>query len=106
MVYVEIWMGGLKNPAYSFIAKEMECDDKGISVKITTVDDEIFEVSPHNIVVQHLNKDKDAPPPTVANPDTPTETDFKYFTAYQVRNMSQKEVKENYADIMKSMKKW
>jgi hypothetical protein len=45
-------------------------------------------------------------PPTVANPDTPTETDFKYFTADQVRNMSQKEVKENYADIMKSMKKW
>lgn len=37
---------------------------------------------------------------------TPTETDFKYFTADQVRNMSQKEVKENFADIMKSMKKW
>ena len=37
---------------------------------------------------------------------TPTETDFKYFTAEQVRNMSQKEVKENYSDIMKSMKKW
>jgi hypothetical protein len=45
-------------------------------------------------------------PTTVANLDTPTETDFKYFTAEQVRNMSQKEVKENYADIMKSMKKW
>lgn len=45
-------------------------------------------------------------PPTVANPDTPTETDFKYFAAEQVRNMSQKEVKENYSDIMKSMKKW
>ena len=45
-------------------------------------------------------------PTTVANPDTPTETDFKYFTAEQVRNLSQKEVKENYSDIMKSMKKW
>ena len=45
-------------------------------------------------------------PTTVANSDTPTETDFKYFTAEQVRNMSQKEVKENYSDIMKSMKKW
>lgn len=45
-------------------------------------------------------------PTTVANPGTPTETDFKYFTAEQVRNMSQKEVKENYSDIMKSMKKW
>lgn len=44
--------------------------------------------------------------PTVANPDTPTETDFKYFTAEQVRNMSQKEVRENYQDIMKSMKLW
>lgn len=49
---------------------------------------------------------KKAEPTTVANPDTPTETDFKYFTADQVRNMSQKEVKENYSDIMKSMKKW
>lgn len=39
-------------------------------------------------------------PTTVANPDTPTETDFKYFTAEQVRNMSQKEVKENYQDIL------
>ena len=45
-------------------------------------------------------------PPTVTNPDTPTETDFKYFTAEQVRNMSRKEVRENYKDIMKSMKKW
>lgn len=43
---------------------------------------------------------------TVANPDTPTKTDFKYFTAEQVRNMSQKEVKENFTDIRKSMEKW
>ena len=45
-------------------------------------------------------------PPTVANSDTPTETDFKYFTAEQVRNMSQKEVRENYTDIMKSINFW
>lgn len=45
-------------------------------------------------------------PPTVANSDTPTETDFKYFTAEQVRNMSRSEVLANYDDIMKSMKKW
>lgn len=45
-------------------------------------------------------------PTTVDNSDTPNETDFKYFTAEQVRNMSLKEVKENYKDIMKSMKKW
>lgn len=43
---------------------------------------------------------------TVANTDTPTETDFKYFTAEQVRKMSPTEVRENYSDIMKSMKKW
>lgn len=52
------------------------------------------------------DKERKEQPPTVANPDTPTEPDFKYFTAEQVRNMSQKEVKENYQDIMKSMKKW
>ena len=51
-------------------------------------------------------KVKQEEPTTVANPDTPTKTDFKYFTAEQVRNMSQKEVRENYRDIMKSMKKW
>ena len=45
-------------------------------------------------------------PTTDDKADTPTETDFKYFTAEQVRNMSQKEVIENYNDIMKSMKKW
>ena len=35
--------------------------------------------------------------------DTPTETDFKYFTAEQVRKMSQSEVKANYSDLRKSM---
>jgi hypothetical protein len=57
-------------------------------------------------MVEILENEKQEEPPTVANPDTPTETDFKYFTADQVRNMSQKEVKENYRYIMKSMKKW
>jgi hypothetical protein len=57
-------------------------------------------------MVEILGNEKQEEPPTVANPDTPAKTDFKYFTADQVRNMSQKEVKENYADIMKSMKKW
>lgn len=71
MVYVEIWMGGLKKPAYSFIATAMECDDKGISVKITTVDDEVFEVSPNNIVVKYLNKGSTTKPTTVCKPDTP-----------------------------------
>lgn len=52
------------------------------------------------------DNEKKEHPPTVSTPDTPTETDFKYFTADQVRNMSQKEVKENFTAIMKSMKKW
>jgi hypothetical protein len=56
--------------------------------------------------VLHYPSKEDNEPTTVANPDTPTETDFKYFTADEVRNMSNKEVKENYQDIMKSMKKW
>lgn len=56
-----------------------------------------------DVIIAERKKEE---PTTVANPDTPTETDFKYFTAEQVRNMSQKEVKENYQDIMKSMKKW
>lgn len=38
--------------------------------------------------------------------DTPAETDFKYFTAEQVRKMSQSEVKANYSDIRKSMELW
>lgn len=65
-----------------------------------------------NFLLKYLDKyceeekSKQEEPPTVANPDTHTETDFKFFTAEQVRNMSQKEVKENYNDIMKSMKKW
>lgn len=33
-------------------------------------------------------------------------TTFTYFTAEQVKEMSMKEVKENYQNIMKSMKKW
>lgn len=57
-------------------------------------------------MVEILENEKQEEPPTVANPDTPTETDFKYFTAEQVRNMSQKEVKENYQNIMKSIEKW
>ena len=56
-----------------------------------------------DVIIAEWKKEK---PTTVANPDTPTETDFNYFTAEQVKNMSQKEVKENYNDIMKSMKKW
>ena len=71
--------------------------------KTTTKIVSISGLGEHHIIAVF---EKEAEPTTVANPDTPTETDFKYFTAEQVRNMSQKEVKENYQDIMKSMKKW
>lgn len=53
-----------------------------------------------------VNFSQSMPKMIVCDEFSPTETDFKYFTAEQVRNMSQKEVKENYSDIMKSMKKW
>jgi hypothetical protein len=53
-----------------------------------------------------VNFSESMPKMIVCDEFTPTETDFKYFTADQVRNMSGKEVKENYSDIMKSMKKW
>ncbi len=104
-MYVEIWMGGTKKPAYSFVALEMKGSIDGTFVMFKTADGETIEVSPKNVIIHHLGE-KTKTPTTVANPDTPTETDFKYFTAEQVRNMSQKEVRENYADIMKSMKLW
>lgn len=49
---------------------------------------------------------KQEEPTTDTNPDTPTETDFTYFTAEQVRNMSHKEVRDNYSNIRKSMELW
>ena len=63
---------------------------------------------PHckNDVLHYPSKEDNENPTVVANPDTPTKTDFKYLTAEQVRNMSRKEVRENYSNIMKSMKKW
>lgn len=53
--------------------------------------------------IKKHNADK---PTTDDKSDTPTETDFKHFTAEQVRKMSQSEVRANYSDIMKSMKLW
>ena len=66
-----------------------------------------YKVEKHNSqvadVTEYYHQEN---PPTVANPDTPTETDFKFFTAEQVRKMSMKEVEENYSDIRKSMELW
>ena len=73
------------------------------------LDDAGAEVSYYKDIVKMLEdnvKNNHKKATTVANPDTPTETDFKYFTAEQVRNMSRSEVLANYDDIMKSMKKW
>lgn len=84
-------------------------NESPLSEKSLMLDDAGAEVSYYKDIVKMLEdnvKNNHKKATTVANPDTPTETDFKYFTAEQVRNMSQKEVKENYSDIMKSMKKW
>ena len=105
MVYVEIWMGGSKNPAYSFIALEMKGSIDGTFVMFRTAEEETIEVSPKNVIIHHLGENTKTPT-KVDNLDTPTETDFKYFTAEQVRNMSRGEVLANYSDIMKSMKLW
>lgn len=78
----------------------------GIIMDITDIVNKTKEDERKKVEAELKEKPKQEEPPTVANTDTPTETDFKYFTAEQVRNMSQKEVKENYSDIMKSMKKW
>ena len=66
-----------------------------------------YRVEKHNSQVADVTEYyQQEEPTTVANPDTPAETDFKYFTAEQVRNMSMEEVRENFTAIMKSMKKW
>lgn len=78
-------------------ATNEENTEQFVYYRITKCSGEVADVS------EYYPKEE---PTTVAKPDTPTETDFKYFTAEQVRNMSQKEVRENYSDIMKSMEKW
>lgn len=90
-------------------ATVIEISEERFVVKVENIENlfepKYFRVTKSNnkitLVSEYYQK-----PAAVANPDTPTETDFKYFTADQVRNMSPKEVKENFADIMKSMKKW
>lgn len=84
-------------------------NESPLSEKSLMLDDAGAEVSYYRDIVKMLEenvKNNHKKATTVANPDTPTETDFKYFTADQVRNMSQKEVRENYTDIMKSINFW
>lgn len=108
-----IWVenDGGYNIAVPNKAEVIEDDDEKFVVKVSNKDNLFkpiyYKVFKHNGKVADVTEYyPNEEPTTVANPDTPTETDFKYFTAEQVRNMSQKEVKENYSDIMKSMKKW
>jgi hypothetical protein len=90
-------------------ASVIDITEEKFVVKVENIEN-LFEPKYYRVTKQNneitLVSEYYQEPPTVANPDTPTETDFKYFTAEQVRNMSEKEVKENYSDIMKSMKKW
>ena len=92
-------------------AEVIENDDEKFVVKVSNKDNlfksiyyKVFKQNGKVADVTEYYPNEEAP--TVSNPNTPTEPDFKYFTAGQVRNMSQKEVNENYLDIMKSMKKW
>ena len=84
------------------------CKDK-IVIKAIDVNDKkrfrCFRITKHNGDIVEVTEYYQTPT-TDDKADTPTETDFKYFTVDQVRNMSQKEVKENFTAIMKSMKKW
>jgi hypothetical protein len=81
--------------------KDMGLRREVMFIKVKKSSGEWLDIT--DVIIAERKKEE---PPTVANPDTPTEPDFKYFTADQVRNMSHKEVRENYSNIMKSMKKW
>ena len=91
------------------IRRTLNRNESPMSEKSLMLDDAGAEVSYYRDVVKMLEdnvKNNHKKATTVANSDTPTETDFKYFTAEQVRKMSRSEVLANYSDIMKSMKMW
>lgn len=99
------------NVGYKFFDSDIiENDKEKIIIKCSNNSvveySKYYKITKSNGVSMNITDIYKEKPTTVANTDTPTETDFKYFTAEQVRNMSQKEVRENYSDIMKSMKNW
>lgn len=99
----------LKISSYTFVQshKFYKITKKdGVIMDITDIVNKTKEDERKKVEAELEEKSKQEEPPTVSNPDTPTYPDFKYFTAEQVRNMSLKEVMDNYSDIMKSMKKW
>lgn len=89
----------IKHEGDRIVIKAYNSENKDIFAyyRITKYNGEVVNVT------EYYQKEE---PTTAANPDTPTGTDFKYFTAEQVRMMSQEEVKANYSDVLKSMKKW
>lgn len=63
-VYVEIWVGGMIEPAYVIWAIKTEVVNGGNTVRIFSADGEIFETSVHNVVMQILGKEKQKYCPT------------------------------------------
>ena len=59
----------------------------GIIMDITDIVNKTKEDERKKVEAELEEKSKQEEPTTVANPDTPTETDFKYFTAEQVSKM-------------------
>ena len=85
-----------------------KCNDK-IVIKAIDKNNEksfrCFRITKHNGDITEVTEYYQTPT-TDDKADTPTESDFKYFTADQVRKMSEIEVKANYSDIRKSMELW
>ena len=53
---VEIWMGGLTNPTLTVIAKRIDVSIDGVFVKITDLNGNVIETSPHNVLIIHEEK--------------------------------------------------
>jgi predicted aspartyl protease len=52
-------MGGLRNPAYSFMATKTEITNDGNVVRLYATNGDVFETSIHNVVVQILGEEKE-----------------------------------------------
>lgn len=59
MVYVEIWVGGRTNPAYSMVAIKTELANDGNAVRIYATNGDVFETSIHNVIIQLLGEEKE-----------------------------------------------
>jgi hypothetical protein len=52
-------MGGLRNPAYSFMATKTEITNDGNAVRLYAANGDVFETSIHNVVMQILGEEKE-----------------------------------------------